>query len=83
MKNVFYHFIAISFSLNIVCKNIVCNAGLNEITLDYTESNIIDRMLTIIGYFYLVIYSKWDILTCDHIKQLIKLTGDYIKRLSL
>jgi len=33
---------------------------LNVITLDQTESDNSNRMITITGDFYLVIFSKWD-----------------------
>ena len=50
-------------------------------TLGQTKSSNINRILTIIGDFHFVVFSKWDVMKCDHIMQLIILTRDYIKRL--
>jgi len=40
-------------------------------------------MIAITVDFYFVIFSKWDVLKCDHIKRLITLTSDHIKWLSV
>jgi hypothetical protein len=55
---------------------------LNVITLGQTKSDNINRMITITGCFYLVIFIKGT-LKYDHIKRLITLTSNNIKRLSL
>ena len=55
----------------------------NVITLGQTKSDNINRITTISDDLYLVIYIKWDFTLHDHIKRLITLTSDYIKRLLL
>ncbi len=53
------------------------------ITLGQTKSDNINRLIRLTGYFYLVVFNKWDRVKCDHIKRLITITSDYIKLLSL
>ena len=50
------------------------------ITLGQTKSDNINRMITITDGFYNKINKTFE---CDHIKRLITLTSDNIKRLSL
>jgi len=52
------------------------------ITLSQTKSDNINWMKTMTRDFYIKTFCKWVILKYDHIKCLIKLTSDYIKRLS-
>ncbi len=52
------------------------------ITLGQTESDKINRIITMAGSFYFVPFSKWT-LKADQIKRLITLTSDNIKRFSL
>jgi len=55
---------------------------LNVITLEQTKRDYINRILTHINGFYQVIFVNGT-LKCDHIKRLITLISDFIKRLSL
>ena len=50
------------------------------ITLGQTKSDYINQMITITDYFYLVIFSKWDV---EMWSRVITLTSDCIMRLSL
>ncbi len=53
---------------------------LNVITLGQFKIDNINRRVTIVDEIYLNIFSKRT-LKCDHIKRLITLTSEYIKRL--